>query len=395
VSGAQSLLRWYDRVRRPLPWRRDRDPYRVWVSEVMLQQTRAETVARRFEDFVARFPTLEALAGATSDELLAAWSGLGYYRRALNLRRAAQQLGLGAAIPRRSSELRQLPGIGEYTAAAIASIAFDEAVPVLDGNVERVVARLEAIAGDPKRQAVRRRLRAAAAELVDPARPGDSNQALMELGATVCVPRAPRCPRCPLRQRCRARASGSIERYPGRPRRAATRRVALVAAVVRNSGGRVLLVRAGEVGALLASDRKGAAGAWEVPWIELAANGSGARAAQITAALSRRYGGEWRLGRGRAVVRHAITTNRFVVDVRTATRRAGNRSEVCEGVEAGWFGESEWRELPRSSVVDKILRALPAGVAVAAARRRPARQDVPADDLVVDFAQALGDQRAE
>ena len=312
----------------------------------MLQQTRAETVAARFEAFLARFPTLEALAAGTTDELLAAWSGLGYYRRALDLQRAARQLGSGAAIPRRAAELLALPGIGEYTAAAIASIAFDEVIPVLDGNVARVAARLSASPGDATRLAARRRLRAIAAGLIDAARPGDSNQALMELGATVCLPRAPRCPHCPLAARCRGRAAGDPERFPARRRSLAVRRVRVLAAVVRGRGG-VLLVRDG-------AQRYGA---WEVPWIELTAGKSAPREAHLERALGARYGGTWRLGRARGTVRHAITTRRLTLEVREAAleRGAVGRGEVREGVEARWFREDAWRALPRSSLVDKIL----------------------------------------
>ena len=181
------LLRWYDARRRELPWRRTREPYRIWVSEVMLQQTRAETVIPYYKHFLQRFPTIAALAAAETEEVLSLWSGLGYYRRARQLHRAARMLvEEGGEIPRSVDALRRLPGVGPYTAAAVASIAFGVAVPALDGNVVRVLARRQALAGNPRSAEVRRQLESAAARLLAPQRPGDSNQALMDLGATVC-----------------------------------------------------------------------------------------------------------------------------------------------------------------------------------------------------------------
>ncbi len=192
------LLAWYDGFRRDLPWRRTRDPWAVWVSEVMLQQTQVATAAPYFVRFLDRFPNPAALAEASEEELLAFWSGLGYYRRARLLQSGARAVAARGEMPRRPEELLRLPGIGPYTAAAIASIAFGEPVPVLDGNVARVMARLEGIREPATSAPVRRRLRVAAAGWLDATRPGDSNQALMELGATLCRPRAPRCASCPL-----------------------------------------------------------------------------------------------------------------------------------------------------------------------------------------------------
>lgn len=192
LSTPARLLAWYDRIRRDLPWRRTRDPWAIWVSEVMLQQTRVETAIPYFERFLIRFPDPAALAAAPIEEVLAQWSGLGYYRRARQLHGAAREVVERGGLPRSSAELERLPGIGPYTAAAIASIAFGEPVPVLDGNVVRVAARLSAEPEDPSRAAARGRLLAVAATLLEISRPGDSNQALMELGATVCLPKSPR-----------------------------------------------------------------------------------------------------------------------------------------------------------------------------------------------------------
>jgi len=234
-----ALLGYYDRHARDLPWRRDTDPYRVLVSEVMLQQTRVETVKGYYDPWLARFPTLASLAAADEDEVLKAWEGLGYYRRARNLHRAARAVReyKDGVLPRGYEALRELPGIGEYTAGAVASIAFGEVVPAVDGNVKRVFARLFDVP-DPKGGW----LRARATELVDESRPGDWNQALMELGATVCTPRTPRCGACPVADWCEARLQGT---QPDRPIRSEKKPVpaADIALAVVHDGHRVLLGR--------------------------------------------------------------------------------------------------------------------------------------------------------
>jgi A/G-specific adenine glycosylase len=202
------LLEWYERSRRDLPWRRTRDPYAIWVSEIMLQQTRVAVVVERYQAFMARFPTLASLALAPEQEVLALWSGLGYYRRARMLHKAAQFVAEhdGGNLPKTAEELRSLPGIGAYTAAAIASIAHGERVAVVDGNVERVLCRLEGWKAGSRAGGgaqLRRKIEKLAGELVCPERPGDSNQALMELGATLCLPRNPQCLVCPVAGDCK------------------------------------------------------------------------------------------------------------------------------------------------------------------------------------------------
>ncbi|MGA9355778.1 MAG: A/G-specific adenine glycosylase, partial [Terriglobales bacterium] len=188
----RALLIWYDRHRRDLPWRRTRDAYAIWLSEIMLQQTRVAAVLEHYRIFLERFPNVEALAAALEDEVLALWSGLGYYRRARMLHKCAREIVMryGGRFPETAADLRELPGIGRYTAAAIASIAFGEAVAVVDGNVERVLERV----GGSNLTAAQNWERAQ--ELLSKARPGDFNQAMMELGATVCLPREPRCEAC-------------------------------------------------------------------------------------------------------------------------------------------------------------------------------------------------------
>lgn len=218
----RSLLHWFRKHRRPLPWRATSDPYRVWVSEVMLQQTQVAAAVPYYERFLRAFPTVQDLARAPFERVLQLWSGLGYYRRARHLHAAARTVvaRFGGKFPATVDEARQLPGVGEYTAAAVLSIAYGVPLAVLDGNVARVVARLEARAGSLAQPAFRRAIEARIATLLPARHPGDFNQALMELGQTVCLPRAPRCPVCPLRGWCRARNTANPEAFPSpRPRR--------------------------------------------------------------------------------------------------------------------------------------------------------------------------------
>jgi len=350
--SAEELLAWYDRERRDLPWRRTRDPWAIWVSEVMLQQTRVETVVPFFVRFLERFPDPGALAAAPVETALALWSGLGYYRRCRQLHAAAVALtAAGGAIPRRAAELERLPGVGPYTAAAVASIAFDEPVPVLDGNVARVLARRLALAGDPARAASRRRLLEAAAALLTGERPGDGNQALMELGATLCTPRAPACDRCPLAAGCRAAAAGCPEAYPEPRRRRAQQRERWLAAVVEREG-RFLLVRRGADEALLA-------GLWEFPTVPAAGDPA--------ATLAARYGGRWRLDGELARVGHGITFRALTV-VACAARQSAD-GDVAERGEAGWFDAATAAGLGLTGVARKLLARLPAAGSLAAARR--------------------------
>ena len=246
-----ALLAWYRANKRGMPWRGSRDPYAVWLSETMLQQTRVETVRGYFARFLARFPDVRALAAAPLPAVLKLWEGLGYYSRARNLHAAAKRVAEAGAFPRDAAGWAELPGVGPYTAAAIASICFGEPVPVVDGNVARVLARLGAEPLDPRDPKVRAALAARLRPAIGASgAPGDFNQAVMELGETLCAPKSPRCAACPLRGACRAAAEGAPERYPARraPRAVPVRRFA--AFVVRAPGGRVLLDRRPEDGLL-------------------------------------------------------------------------------------------------------------------------------------------------
>ena len=252
------LLEHYDAHRRDLPWRESREPYRVWVSEIMLQQTRVETAIPYYHRWMERFPTVEALADGDEESVLKAWEGLGYYSRARNLRRSALIVRerLGGVLPQDSQGLKALPGIGEYSAGAIASIAYGEVVPAVDGNVRRVLSRLFDLA-DPTDVSLRTRAR----ELVDPDRPGDWNQALMELGATVCTARSPQCTVCPLAGQCRALAEGTQGLRRTSKRRPLKRTVSYAVLVAPNPAGELLMVRRPPDGLL--------GGLWEFPAVEI------------------------------------------------------------------------------------------------------------------------------
>ena len=261
VAGLRrALLDHYDRTARDLPWRRDTDPYRILVSEFMLQQTRVETVIRYYEPWFERFPSIEALAQADEDEVLKAWEGLGYYRRARNLHRTAQVVAERheGTIPSDLAELRALPGVGEYTTGAIASIAFDVPAPAVDGNIRRVFARLL-----DEEKPTARWLRDVAARFVFRHRPGDWTQALMELGATLCTPKAPACNACPVSSWCGAYAAGTVEDRPApSKKRVVPSRVIPLA--VLHGAGEVLLQRRpaqGLLGGLWAFPEPGEVGA--------------------------------------------------------------------------------------------------------------------------------------
>lgn len=243
------LLQWYDRNKRPLPWRvKKPNPYHVWLSEIMLQQTQVETALPYYHRFLKNFPTVAKMAQAPVEEVLKLWSGLGYYSRARNLHRAAvmivqEQNGI---FPKTKTEWLELPGIGQYTAGAIASIAFNERVPVVDGNVIRVLTRLFALKGDPKKAPLKEKLWRLAASLVPQERPGDFNQALMELGAMVCSPKQPNCGACPLKKSCKAHQQDKIGSYPTPQKKIATQKVFLIASLIEKNGLFLLAKRNGD-----------------------------------------------------------------------------------------------------------------------------------------------------
>jgi A/G-specific adenine glycosylase len=326
----RSLLRFYDRSARTLPWRGTRDPYAVLVSEVMLQQTQVKTVLRYFDAWMRRFPTLGALAAADEADVLHAWQGLGYYSRARRLQQAARAVvdRHGGRMPSTREELLALPGIGEYSAGAVSSIAFGLPEPLVDGNVVRVLTRLFGLRGDPGRAPLKARLWALARELVSGKRPGDFNQALMELGATVCTPRTPRCAECPVARACVAREKGLASRLPELPERRAATEVRSVAVVVR-SGSRVLLRR-------VPDDAARWAGLFTFPFVELRDGEAPSRGAERAA---REVGLRITPGERVDVVRHTITRFRITLEVLEATSHRGTPRAGARFVDAKGFAE--------------------------------------------------------
>src|SRR5712671_2494103 len=240
----KQLLVWFRQFQRDLPWRRTKDPYRIWLSEIMLQQTRVAAAIPYYERFLLRFPDVHSLATAPEEEVLRLWSGLGYYSRARNLQKAAQQIVAKHAgqFPKRMEDVLALPGVGNYTAAAILSIGFGEKHAVLDGNVARVVARLGAIRGDLREPQRWQELQNRADRLLEPKSPGDWNQAMMELGATVCTPKSPQCLLCPVAQFCEGRRLGIAESLPEKRKKRAAVEVTLAAAVFTDEKGQTLLL---------------------------------------------------------------------------------------------------------------------------------------------------------
>ncbi|MCC6522267.1 MAG: A/G-specific adenine glycosylase [Polyangiaceae bacterium] len=340
----RALGAWYDTSARPLPWRATRDPYAVWVSEVMLQQTRVETVVPYYGRFLARFPTAAALGAAPLEDVLAAWSGLGYYRRARSLWLAAREVceRWGGRLPGSAAELATLSGVGAYTAGAVASIAFDAKEPLVDGNVARVLARLAAIDVPVAAGAGRRALWDLARALVPARAPGRFNQALMELGATICTPARPACGRCPVASLCAARARGSPEALPVTTSRRPPEPVALVAAVAF-AGAEVWLGRR-TLGGLYA-------GMWEPPMVpagSLRGARSALRGCGLPATLRFRACGE---------LEHALTHRRLTLRVvLTRTRRAG-AAVVSPSTPYAAFAWQPRAELPRamSTLARRVL----------------------------------------
>jgi A/G-specific adenine glycosylase len=323
TSFRARLLEFYDRARRALPWRETSDPYRILVSEVMLQQTRVETVLPYYERWISRFPDAHALAHADTHDVLKMWEGLGYYSRARNLQRAAQMVRdrYHGALPGDYDQLKDLPGVGAYTAAAVASIAFNEPHAAVDGNVKRVLAR---IFDRPAPSSAE--LQAAADKLLDQGRPGDFNQAMMELGATVCTPRHPSCARCPVRNLCRAHRNGTVHLRPA-PRKKALLPEESVNTLVAVHGGEVLVVQRPATGLL--------AGLWEFPEIDHPANHA--------------YVGK---------VTHTFTHKRITYHVFICTTRA--RARVRDRERSCWLPTARLEDLALPTAQRKLWKlALP------------------------------------
>jgi A/G-specific adenine glycosylase len=342
------LLAWYRDNRRDLPWRLTRDPYAIWISESMLQQTRVETVIPYYRRFLERFPDVDSLAGADLEDVLGLWAGLGYYSRARNLHRAAQSVVAehGGALPSDPTALRALPGVGRYTAGAVASIAFDRPEPVVDGNIVRVLTRLFGIEDEVGAPPVVRRLWELAAEFADGPQPGAVNQALMELGATLCARRAARCAACPLAQRCQARLRGDPEAFPVKRKKPQQRAVEAVAGwVVRR--GRALAVQRPAPGLL--------GGLWELPGGELRAGE--ASVAAMVRTLRERLGLDIDGAAWLGSVEHGFTHLKLKLHVLRCAVPTG-RVRLREFAAFRWLAPRAFDALPHGSATRKALSLL-------------------------------------
>ena len=342
LGQRKALLKWYDASKRALPWRENTDPYRVLVSELMLQQTQVKTVLPYYSAFLKKFPTAKKLAAASEQDVLAAWAGLGYYRRARFLHTAAKAVA-GPGFPRTGEGLQKLPGIGSYTAAALGSISFGLPLAVVDGNVIRVVARLLAYEGPATTKEGLRVIGEFAAALLDPRRPGDSNQAVMELGALVCSPRAPLCGACPLSKYCAAFAQGRPEAFPKLPEAAAVTRVRKVVALV-GKGDQVLAAPRGGGGRM--------EGLWHFPELELkaadsAANEAARLAGSLLKAMPRALG-------PCGVVKHTVTRYRISIE---AFRFEGRGLPKAPWA---WVSREALKSLPLASAEKKLSAFLEA-----------------------------------
>ena len=352
--AASDLLDWYVENGRPLLWRETSDPYSILLSEIMSQQTRIEVVVPYYQRFVERWPSVEALAAAQESEVLAMWSGLGYYRRARLLLQTARSVVDRGGFPETLEGLLELPGIGPYTAAALGSIAFGLDAAVLDGNVERVTSRLVMIAGDVKRASVRRQLQMAANSLLVAGRPGESNQALMELGSQVCKPRSPICSDCPLADICEAHRAGRQKEFP-QPRKKLVRTWEAWLMLKVEVEGRLLMVQR-------SSDEEVLADAWMLPDVLLKRQDQkfgrhevlSLDSAGATGDLACRYGGRWSTSGDPEIVRHGITHRRLEVVCRSATVEGSLKPDVT----ARWCSPEEMETLYSSSLVKKVLSAL-------------------------------------
>jgi A/G-specific adenine glycosylase len=364
----KQLLAWFYQFQRDLPWRRTKDPYRIWLSEIMLQQTRVAAAIPYYERFLRRFPDVHALAAAPQEEVLRLWSGLGYYSRARNLQKAAQQIVAkhGGQFPTRLDDALALPGIGNYTAAAILSIAFGEKQAVLDGNVARVLARLNAIRGDLRESRRWQELQKTADVLLEPKSPGDWNQAMMELGATLCTPKSPQCLLCPVAQFCEGRKLGIAESLPEKRKKRATVEVTLAAAVFGDGKRQTLLLPPPK------NTRKKAAAdhvptlvsnMWHFPTVSVNGEPAGDLLAFLRKIVPRVQGPKWQLvplGKVRhAVTYRSITLLPFLIEVKNLPRVSGAKQIPLTDISS----------LPVSNLTRKVARAALAAASCVPAKR--------------------------
>jgi len=345
-SLRRRLLAWYARHARDLPWRRSRDPYRVWISEIMLQQTQVATVCDYFARFVREFPTVRALAAADETQVLRAWEGLGYYRRARQLHAAAQQIVAehGGRLPASAHDLEQLPGIGRYTAGAIASIAFDQRAAILEANTIRMLSRLIGYRGDPRSTAGERVLWHVAESVLPQKYASQLNQALMELGSLVCTPSEPKCDQCPLSSLCAAYATGQQHQIP-RPKLPKTYTELREAAVVVRRNGRILVRRC--------ADGERWAGLWDFPRFAIDAEGPLFANDEIVAKVQAQTGITCAPIGPIRTMRHGVTRYRITLDCYDARYISGRVRSTTSSL-VRWLSVAELTALPLSTTGRKI-----------------------------------------
>ena len=368
------LLRWYERSQRDLPWRRHRDPYAIWISEIMLQQTQVDTVRPYFERFIDRFPSVERLAGAPVEDVLTLWSGLGYYRRARYLHAAAQSImpDHDGKFPAHLDEVLSLPGIGRNTAGAILSIAFNQSVPVVDGNVERVLCRVLAEKREMKSSVVQRRLWTEAEALIPNGRARDFNQALMELGALICQPDKPLCDQCPVRTCCRGHDLGKPERFPVRkPRRKAVP-IDVAVLLIRHRGRYLMEWR--EPGQGKEGDPDYLQGIWNFPMAEVSDGNS--KPTVLLSRVSRERGVSLQLGSHLGTARHTVTFRRITLHVWEAQVTVNGASTASSRSKWKWALPSQFgTNIAVPALARKALAVVDRGDGDGAPSGRRARRD--------------------
>ena len=338
------LWTWFRKNARDLPWRRTRDPYAVWVSEIMLQQTQVETVKAYFERFIGELPTVQALADADEQRVLRLWEGLGYYRRARQMYRAARVVvdQFDGRFPTNASALQKLPGIGRYTAGAIASIAFDEAAPILEANTIRLFARLLAYAGDTTSADGQRLLWSFAAEIIPRNEVGRFNQALMELGALICTPKSPNCNACPAMAICPTFLGGLQRQIPAAGRKMQFEEISEAAVILRR-GKEVLLRRCGE--------QERWAGLWDFPRVATT-NTAARQPADVAGKIARQIGVPVKLGRRLTTLKHGVT--RYRITLSCYEGKCAPRGVKTNGKTLRWVPVDELSDLPLSTTGRKL-----------------------------------------
>lgn len=341
-NWVDKLLRWYDQEKRDLPWRNSSDPYAIWVSEIMLQQTRVETVRDYYHRWMERFPDIKSLAESDSDAVLKLWEGLGYYSRARNLHKAAQRIvaEMGGTFPSSAKQIMTLPGIGPYTTGAIASIAFGQPVPAVDGNVLRVISRIFALPEIDQRS-VQAAIKNQVAMSFPESRAGDYTQALMELGALVCIPRNPVCSKCPLRGECQAYAQNKQNLWPIVKEKKQVRKINRLVAVIRN-GDYILMHQRPSKGLL--------ADLWEFPGVE------GGRKKDFSAVFADEYGVRLKIGKHLLDARHVFTHLAWEMKVYEAMLE--NEDDLFQRADFRWVHPGELDQLAIPTAFQKIRQSI-------------------------------------